>query len=106
MSLTLVEAAKLTQDLLLRGVVETIVSESQILAYLPFMDVTGNALTYNQENALPTAAFFNVGDTWTEDTPTYTQKTAKLAITGGDADVDNLLQHTHANPHALAAPLL
>src|SRR3712207_7887787 len=75
MALTLVEAAKLTQDLLLRGVVETIVSESQVLAYLPFMDVTGNALTYNQEATLPTAAFMAVGDTWTEDTPTFAQKT-------------------------------
>src|SRR5256714_9288721 len=106
MALTLVEAAKLTQDLLLRGVVETIVSESQILAYLPFMDVTGNALTYNQENTLPTAAFFNVGDTWTEDTPTNTQKTAKLAIMGGDADVDNFLQQSYANPNDLAAAVV
>ncbi len=45
MSLTMAEAAKLTQDLLLRGVIETIVSESQLLAYLPFISVTGNALT-------------------------------------------------------------
>ena len=99
MALTLVEAAKLTQDLLLRGVVETIVSESQVLAYLPFMDVTGNALTYNQEATLPTAAFMAVGDTWTEDTPTFAQKTAKLAILGGDADVDNFLQQTYSNPN-------
>jgi Phage capsid family len=106
MALTLVEAAKLTQDLLLRGVVETIVSESQVLAYLPFMDVTGNALTYNQEATLPTSAFYAVGDTWTEDTPTFTQKTAKLAILGGDADVDNFLQQTYANPNDLAAAVV
>ena len=106
MALTLVEAAKLTQDLLLRGVVETIVSESQVLAYLPFMDVTGNALTYNQEATLPTAAFMAVGDTWTEDTPTFAQKTAKLAILGGDADVDNFLQQTYSNPNDLAAAVV
>lgn len=106
MALTLVEAAKLTQDLLLRGVVETIVSESQVLAYLPFMDVTGNALTYNQEATLPTATFMAVGDTWTEDTPTFTQKTAKLAILGGDADVDNFLQQTYSNPNDLAAAVV
>jgi len=45
MALTLIEAGKLTQDLLLRGVIETIVSESQVLQYLPFMDVTGNGIT-------------------------------------------------------------
>jgi hypothetical protein len=44
MALTLTEAGKLTQDLLLRGVIETIVSESQVLQYLPFIDITGNAL--------------------------------------------------------------
>ena len=106
MAMTKAEAAKLTQDLLLRGVVETIVSESQVLAYLPFMDVTGNALTYNQEATLPTATFMAVGDLWTEDTPTFAQKTAKLAILGGDADVDNFLQQTYANPNDLAAAVV
>lgn len=106
MALTLVEGAKLTQDLLLRGVVETIVSESQVLRYLPFEQVTGNALTYNQENTLPSAAFYTVGDTWTEDTPTFNQRTAKLAILGGDADVDNFLQRTYSNPNDLAAAVV
>lgn len=106
MALTLIEAGKLTQDLLLRGVIETIVSESSILGYLPFMDITGNALTYNQEATLPTASFYSVGDTWTEDTPTFAQKTARLAILGGDADVDNFLQQTYANPTDLAAAVV
>lgn len=106
MALTLVEASKLTQDLMVRGVIETIVSERALLNYLPFSEIVGNALTYNQENALPSATFFNVGDTWTEDTPTFTQKTAKLAILGGDADVDNFLQQTYANPNDLAAAVV
>lgn len=106
MSLTLIEAGKLTQDLLLRGVIETIVSESAVLGYLPFMDITGNALTYNQEATLPTASFYSVGDVWTEDTPTFAQKTAKLAILGGDADVDNFLQQTYANPNDLTAAVV
>jgi len=105
-ALTLAEAGKLTQDLLLRGVVETIVSESQVLQYLPFMDVTGNMLSYNQEATLPTAAFYAVGDTWTEDTPTFAQRTARLAILGGDADVDNFLQQTYANPNDLEAAVV
>jgi hypothetical protein len=106
MALTLVEAAKLTQDLLLRGVIETIVSESQALVYLPFMELTGSALTYNQEATLPAAGFYAVGDDWTEDTPTFAQKTAKLAILGGDADVDNFLQQTYADPNDLTASTL
>lgn len=106
MALTLTEAAKLTQDMMVRGVIETIVSESMVLNYLPFAEVVGNALTFSQENALPTAAFYNVADTWTEDAPTFTQKTAKLAILGGDADVDNFLQQTYADPNDLAAAVV
>ena len=106
MCLTMAEAAKLTQDLLLRRVIETIVSESQLLAYVPFMSVTGNALTYNVESALPTAQFYTVGDPWLEDTPTFAQRTAKLAILGGDADVDNFLQQTYSNPNDLAAAVV
>lgn len=106
MALTLIEAGKLTQDMLLRGVIETIISESWLLNYLPFMDMTGNALTYNQESTIPTTNFYSVGDTWTEETPTFAQKTARLAIMGGDADVDNFLQQTYANPNDLAASVI
>jgi len=45
MAMTKAEAAKLTNDLLLRGVVETIVKESSVLQLLPFMEVTGSTAT-------------------------------------------------------------
>jgi len=45
MAMTKLEAAKLTQDLLLRGVIETVVKESALLQVLPFMEVTGTAIT-------------------------------------------------------------
>ncbi|MBI4339165.1 MAG: hypothetical protein HY680_04350, partial [Chloroflexi bacterium] len=89
MPLTLAEAVKLSNDLLLAGVIETIVKESPVLQALPFIEITGNGLTYNRENAAPTAAFYTVGDAWAEDTPTFTQVNTALAILGGDADVDN-----------------
>jgi hypothetical protein len=41
MAMTKVEAAKLTQDMMLRGVIETIVTESMILELLPFMHMKG-----------------------------------------------------------------
>ena len=47
MALTLEEAAKLSNDMLLQGVVETIVKESSILQRLPFVEIVGNGLTYN-----------------------------------------------------------
>ncbi len=104
--MTKVEAAKLTNDLLLRGVIETIVKESSVLLMLPFMEVTGTALTYNREATMPAASFYDVGDTWAEATPTFTQVTVALRILGGDADVDNFLQQTYADPNDLEAVVL
>jgi hypothetical protein len=106
MALTKAEAAKLTNDLLLRGVIETIISDSSVLSVLPFMGVTGTAVTYNRENAAPSVAWYDVGDTWAESTPTFTQVTAPLKILGGDADVDNFLQRTYADPNDLEAEVI
>jgi len=97
MALTLAEAAKLSNDVLLQGVVETIVKDSPVLQEMPFIEIVGNGLTYNQEKTLPTIDFYDVGDTWPESTPTFEQKTANLKIMGGDADVDNFLKATRSN---------
>ena len=66
MALTLVEASKLSNDSLLAGVIETIALESPILQRLPFVEIVGNGLTYNRENAAPSAEFYDVGDDWDE----------------------------------------
>jgi hypothetical protein len=97
MALTLAEAVKLSNDVLLAGVVETIIKDSPILQRLPFIEIVGNGLTYNREETAPAAGFFDVGDTWTESTPTFTQQTVTLKIMGGDADIDNFLQATRSN---------
>ena len=106
MALTLAEAAKLSNDTLLVGVVETIVNESPVLQVLPFIEVVGNGLTYNREATLPTAGFYDVGDTWTESTPTFTQVTANLKVLGGDADVDSFLAATRSNIQDLEAAVV
>jgi HK97 family phage major capsid protein len=106
MALTLAEAAKLSNDTILQGVIETIVQDSPILQALPFIEITGNGLTYNRENTNPNAAFFDVGDTWSEATPTFTQITATLKIIGGDADIDNFLLTTRSNIQDLQAAVI
>ena len=106
MALTLTEAAKLSNDVVLQGVIETIVKDSPLLQRLPFIDINGNAITYNRENALPAAAFFNVGDTWSESTPTFTQLTTDLKILGGDADVDRYIATTRNNVQDIEAAVL
>ena len=106
MALTLNEAAKLSNDMLLQGVVETIVKDSPVLQQMPFIEIVGNVLTYNQEKTLPTIDFYDVGDTWAESTPTFEQKTASLKIMGGDADVDNFLKATRSNIQDLEAAVV
>ncbi|HEX3303261.1 MAG TPA: phage major capsid protein [Thermomicrobiales bacterium] len=106
MGLTKVEAAKLTQDLMVRGVIDTIVRDSPLFQVLPFMDVVGSAVTYNREETNPAASFYDVGDTWSEATPTFTQVTAPLRIMGGDADIDRFLQQTYADPNDLEVEII
>ncbi len=106
MALTLVEAAKLSNDHLLSGVIETIATESPILQRLPFIEIVGNGLTYNRENASATAAFYDVGDGWSENTPTFTQITSTLRIMGGDADIDNFLKSTRSDVQDLEAAIV
>src|SRR3972149_6265884 len=97
MALTLAEAAKLSNDVLLTGVIETIIKDSPVLQRMPFIEIVGNGLTYNREATAPSAGFFDVGDTWPESTPTFAQQTVTLKIMGGDADIDNFLIATRSN---------
>jgi hypothetical protein len=105
-ALTLAEASKLSNDVLLAGVIETIIKDSPILQVLPFIEIVGNGLTYNRENAAASAAFYDVGDEWSESTPTFTQVTATLKIVGGDADIDNFLLSTRSNLQDLEAAVV
>lgn len=103
MPLTLQDAARLSQDMLVRGVVETVIEESAVLRYLPFIQIVGNSLRYNQELSIGSVDFYAVGDTWNESAMTVQEKTARLAILGGDADVDAFLQQTYSDPNDLRA---
>lgn len=97
MAITLVESAKLSQDMLQRGVIETMVRTSAVLEVLPFMEIVGNAYTYNQVSTLPTVAFRDVNEGYTEASASFTQKTASLKMLGGDVDVDKFIAETRGN---------
>lgn len=103
MSLTLLEAAKLMQNPLQRGVVEVFPRTSPVLERLPFMPVSGNAYTYNQEQALPGVAFRGIGENYTESTGVVNPVTERLVILGGVSDVDRALVKTQGNVNDLRA---
>ena len=106
MAITLAEASKLAQDVMLQGVIETIVKDDPLLEMLPFIPIVGNGLTCNREKTAATATWYDVVDTWTEDTPTFEQITATLRIVGGDADVDNFLRQTRINVQDLETEII
>lgn len=98
-SVTLAEAAKLTQNVLVSGIIESIVSVNPMFNFLPFDSFSGNALAYNIENALGGAEFIGKGDQNTipagaKTAATFTQKTATLVPLLGDAEVDHFVQAT------------
>ncbi len=106
MAMTKAQAASLSNDILLRGVVETIVMESAILSFLPFMEVTGTSLSYTREATMPAVSFYDVGATWTEATPSFMKAAANLTILGGDAVVDNFLQATFTDTNDIEAEVI
>ena len=108
-SVTLVESAKLSQDDLVAGVIENIITVNQMFRLLPFDGIEGNSLAYNRENVLGAVATFGVGDSiGVSGTGTAAQQAAKDAATFskvnvplttilGDAEVNGLIQATRSN---------
>jgi len=85
-------------DVLLRGVIETVLKESPILQAMPFVHIEGNGLTYNREKALAAAAWHAPLGDWTTGTaPEFDKLTATLAILGRNADLDNFIKQTRSN---------
>lgn len=97
MALTLAESAKLSENDLQRGVVETFVLESSVLDRAPLVPVNGNAYAYNEEGTLPGVEFRAVNAAYAESTGVVNPRTESLVILGGDADVDTFIVQTRGN---------
>jgi hypothetical protein len=107
MPLTLADAAKLSRNALVKGIIETIITESDVLKYLPFMGLTGASLKLATESTtLGGASWYTVGDTWTEGTSDIATVTESLYALGGDADVDNFLNQTYNDTNNLRAEIV
>lgn len=103
MAETLLNASKLSTDVLQRGVIEIFARESAIFELLPFMDIAGNAYKYNQEQTLPGIAFRGVNEAYVESAGVVNQESEGLTILGGDVDVDKFLARTRGNVNDLRA---
>jgi hypothetical protein len=97
MALTLVESAKIAlgrDEVLKATVMELFAKGSDIMQFLPFEDITGNALKFDREKNLPGVAFRGVNEGYTESTGEVEKVIESLAIAGGDLDVDVFLVKT------------
>jgi hypothetical protein len=112
-SVTLAESAKLAQNELVAGVIESIITVNQMFQVLPFDGINGNALAYNRENAQGGVVVSGVGSDLTADlgtgaqgvgggagyaksAATFTQVTSSLTTIIGDAEVNGLIQATRS----------
>lgn len=99
-SLTLVEAAKIEQNPLISGVIESIVTVNPFYHMLPFDRIVGNAIQYTRENAIGGVAPIGIGGgsnsipAGAKDPATFTPVTTALKALIGDALVDHFIQTT------------
>lgn len=97
MGLSLTESAKLSQDMLQKGVIMTMATNSPVLEKLPFMEIVGNGYAYNLVDELPTVGFRQVNGGYTESGATVSREVENLVILGGDVDVDLFIAKTRGN---------
>lgn len=109
-SVTLIESAKLAQDMLVAGVIEDIITVNQMYEMLPFDEISGNSLKYQRENALGGVGVAGVGDVIGsgdanpltggsgegKDPATFTEVYSGLTTILGDAEVNGLIQATRS----------
>ena len=97
--LTLVEAAKRSQNPVQSAIIEMYARNSDILMALPFDGIQGNALRYNREESLPGVGFRGVNEAYSESTGILNPVTEPLVIAGGDLDVDMFILQTMGMDH-------
>lgn len=97
-SVTLLESAKLSTDMLVAGVIESVITVNQFFDVMPFEGIDGNSLGYNRENTLGDVQGAGVGTVITAKNPaTFNKVTSALTTIVGDAEVNGLVQATRSN---------
>jgi len=103
----LAEAEKLTQSMLLQGVIETVVEAGHMVPLLPVKQIHGEDLDYNREKtftASAAASFFDIREQipWTSDVD-YDQVTVPLKRIARQDPIDNFVRSTYSDPNDYAA---
>ena len=100
MALTLGNQRDLTNDMLVKGIIDSIVTVNQFYQHLPFKGIQGNALAYNREDSTVDTKNL-VGTMDTRANPDnvinkqqmqFTRHSTELTTIIGDAQVNGLIQ--------------
>lgn len=94
MPLLRVEAEKLSNVDLLRGVIEEVIAKEDLFAVLPFTRTEGKAYVYNRENGVVEAEFLDPNEAIPEGAATFTEVVTKVRILAHDVDIDKFLATT------------
>lgn len=95
MALTILEASKLNDgEVALTAIVEMFAQNSDLLRVMPFDNIPGGSLSYNQEGSLPGVAFRGFNEGYSESTGILNPQVEVLKIAGGDLDVDKAILKT------------
>jgi hypothetical protein len=103
MPLLIAEAQRLSNNLLLSGVIEELINKDEMFAFLPFVGVNNKTYDYvrEDETAMNTAITTSAGSDWLDTTDTIpegamsvTEVSARLRILAGDVDLPKFLVTT------------
>ncbi|MBS3648855.1 hypothetical protein KEU06_09575 [Pseudaminobacter sp. 19-2017] len=98
MAVTLLEASKLVSgDVKRQAIIEMFPRNSDLLAAMPFINVSGGAYVYNREGKLPGVAFRGFNEGYTESTGVINPESEILRIAGGELDVDTAIIKTRGS---------
>lgn len=105
MALSLVELLKLTNNPLIQGVIENIVTSDQLVANLPMLPIRGKSFDFNREKALPAVSKPSPGATITAtDALTFSRVSSYCRSLVVDQEINTLdaAQGGMANAKAIA----
>jgi hypothetical protein len=94
MPLLRVEAERLSQNQVVQGLIEEIITVDEVFQVLPFAQVSGKAYVYKRELTLPGVAYLDVDEVVPESAATFSEIVTRLRILAGDVDVDKFLLET------------
>lgn len=103
MPLLKAEAEKLSENDLVRGVIEEVIEKDDLFAILPFTRTEGKAYVYHREKTVVEADFLDPNEEVQEGAVGFDEVVTKLRILAHDVDVDKFLATTMSDANSQVA---